>query len=109
MHRLLMVLGFTVLAAGAAVRAEPDLTETWDDPERDAVAPQTVDELAGLLEERVSLLTAVLGIQSELLSLARRDPDAAFLARPAMSQCLRVLPVLWCNQLTGTFRPESAP
>ena len=104
-----MVLGFAVLAAGAAVRAEPDLTEGGPGPERNPEAPRSVDELAVLLEERVSLLTAILGIQSELLSLARRDPEAAFLARPAMSQCLRALPEFWCNQLISTFRPGSAP
>ena len=108
MHRLLIVLGFT-LCIGAAVQAEPDLSAAIPGPEGDTSAPGTVDELAVLLEERVSLLTAILGIQSELLSLAQRDPEAAFLARPSMSQCLLALAELWCNQLTGTFRPESAP
>ena len=108
MHRLLIVVGLS-LSVGAAAIAEPGATGGGGDPEGDAAAPRTVDELAVILEERVSLLEAILGIQSELLALAQRDADAAFLARPPMSQCVLALPELWCNQLTGTFRPGSAP
>ena len=96
MHRLLIVVGLS-LSVGAAAIAEPGATGGGGDPEGDAAAP------------RVSLLEAILGIQSELLALAQRDADAAFLARPPMSQCVLALPELWCNQLTGTFRPGSAP
>lgn len=104
MHGLLIALGLS-LPIGAAAVAEPGVTEGGVDP----VAPRTVDELAVILEERVSLLDAILGIQAELLALAQRDAQAAFLARPPMEQCVLVLPGLWCNQLTGTFRPGSAP
>ena len=97
------------LSVGAAAVAEPGETESRGGPEGDAAPPRTVDELAVILEERVSLLEAILGIQAELLALAQRDADAAFLARPPMSQCLLALPEPWCSQLTGTFRPGSAP
>ena len=108
MHRLLMVLGLS-LSVGASAIAEPGETESPGDPEGDAPPARTVDELAVILEERVSLLEAILGIQAELLALARRDADAAFLARPPMTQCVLALPELWCSQLTATFRPRSAP
>ncbi len=107
MHRMLILVGFS-LSVGAAALAETGATEGGA-PEGDGAAPRTVDELAVILEERVSLLDAILGIQAELLALAQRDPQAAFLARPPMSQCVLALPELWCNQLTGTFRPGSAP
>lgn len=108
MHRMLIV-PWIFLSIGAAAVAEPGVTGGGIDPEVDAPPPRTVDELAVILEERVSLLDAILGIQAELLGLAQRDPQAAFLARPHMSQCVLALPGLWCNRLTGTFRPGPAP
>ncbi|MCY4098672.1 MAG: hypothetical protein OXF40_10500 [Rhodospirillales bacterium] len=108
MHRLLTAMGLA-LSVGAAAIAEPGETEGSGVPVGDAAAPRTVDELAVILEERVSLLEAILGIQAELLALAQRDADAAFLARPPMAQCVLALPELWCRQLTATFRPGSAP
>ncbi|MCY3597158.1 MAG: hypothetical protein OXG71_06950 [Rhodospirillales bacterium] len=108
MHRLLIALVLS-LAVGMPAVAEPGMTVGHEDPEGDAAAPRSVDELAVILEERVSLLEAILGIQAELLALARRDAEAAYLARPPMSQCALALPELWCGQLTGTFRPGPAP
>lgn len=108
MHRMLIVLGFS-LSIGTAAVAKPGITEMDVDLEEDVAVPRTVDELAVILEERVSLLDALLRIQAELLALAQRDAQAAFLARPPMEQCVLALPELWCEQLVGTFRPGSAP
>ncbi len=109
MHRVLILLGGALLA-GSPVFPQPwDGWHGADGPDAGIAGSRSVDELHVILEERVSLLDAILRIQDELLTLARRDAGAAFLARPPMAQCRLALPEPWCSQLTGTFRPESAP
>ncbi len=96
MHRVLTVAGIAVLAAGGLPAEEG--------AER---APRHgFRELAVILEERAASLAAIQAIQAELLGLARRDPRAAWLARPPMERCRLALPALWCSRLGATFRVE---
>ena len=103
MYRLLTAL-LLVAAPGAVTGADvgpghPGL----EDGHVENTALPGFPELAALLEDRVSSLDGVIGIQRELLSLAGRDPGAAWLARPDISRCELVLPDAWCRKLVGTF------
>lgn len=104
MLRMLTTLAWAALGAGAGA------ADSLEEPAGGPPAVSTgLPELAVMLEERASSLDAILAIQSELLALAARDPQAALLARPAMSRCHLALPELWCSRLDSTFRPEPGP
>ena len=103
MQRLLILAVMLAAAAGPAAaetapEAPPGMAEGGQ--------PRGFRDLAAILEERMSSLEAIRAIQGELLGLARHDPQAAWLARPAMARCRLALPELWCVRLDATFRAE---
>ena len=103
MYRLLttvlLVVAPQALAETVGGSGHPGLADTVPEDRE----PTGFPELAAILEDRVSSLDGVIQIQRELLSLAERDPGAAWLARPPVSRCEPVLPDAWCRELVGTF------
>ena len=110
MHRVLILVVAGMLASGVAALGDPppviEATSSAGSPD---IRNRGFHELAVMLEKRVSSLDAILSIQGELLALARRDPHAAYAARPELARCMLALPEIWCSRLHSTFQVGSLP
>ena len=105
MHRVLILVLAGVLASGDAATGDPrPVTESTLPAGSSDIRNRGFHELAVMLEKRVSSLDAILSIQDELLALARRDPRAAYAARPELASCMLALPEIWCSRLHSTFQ-----
>ena len=110
MHRVLIFVLAGVLASGVAATGDPrPVTEATFPAGSPDIRNRGFHELAVILEKRVSSLDAILSIQGELLALARRDPHAAYAARPELASCMLALPEIWCSRLQSTFQIRPVP